>query len=482
MSNSKRPPPGFSAKPNAELDEASLSSMFRMALDDSSQDMFFAQQQQFQQDFQAPAQQQQQQRGFYPPQAFGQQQPPPPAFFQAPAPFVFQPPPQQQQQQQPTDQQQQPGRFPDFKYMKGREIAQIVRNQLRQVETGDEYADDYYFLHFQQRDAGSTAAADNEARGEDNEESVMSMLKSLHESAKPAHPLPAMAKKPLAVPTPNQPDGEKSTTQNALQLQLKWLDKTNALGRTAKSNIRTPKELIQVDADASGLGSGAFNSRGWELRQISLDVANALGQVKDLAQLLEAKQRAVHHPGQEWDPVRQVVSDLQQEQHAACVALAKHMGLVANNNNGDETLVNLLWLPKGRRLLLQAAMVLLPEHQILLMRAASRLMVYFACTTPTAQAKKSREGLELDLKVARVLKDLISKQQSLQEVKQCFQLLLKSNTPESLGFIVSSPGGAEVVKTMLFHGQALADNGGGDAEWSALFQEFIDMAERGIGN
>lgn len=483
--NNKRPPPGFQAKqqPAAlDMDEAALSSMFRMALDDT-QDTFFAQQQRFQQDLPQPPQQQ----GFYapPPQQFAQpppprqQLPPPALFFTPPPPFVFQP---EQQQQQQHNSPQANGRFNDYKYMKGREIAQIVRNQLRQVETGDEYADDYYFLQFQNRDVNLQRQPIESFNEVDEERSVLTMLKSLHEHTKTKQLLPLPALKPKQVPvTPVQQDTQRA--QNALQLQMKWFDKTNVLGRTLKSNIRTPKELIALDNNDATTGGKCFASRGWELRQISLDVANALGQVKDVTQLLLAKRNAMQASGQQgWEQVRVVLKDLESQREAACVLLAKQMGLLDSTSAGDETLVNLLWLPKGRRLALEASEVLLPNHQKLFLQAGNRLMVYFACTTPTAQAKKNREGLELDQKAAQVLKRMLTSMRDLTEVKECFQLLLRSNTAESLAFIVATPGGAEVVKTMLFHGQALADaQQNGDAEWAALFQEFIDMAERGIG-
>ena len=474
-----------------------------------------------QQDF-LRMQQFQQQSG--PPMGYSPQQAPPGSPFQRPMPVSpmiapFQPMPMMQgmpprggmpfvpmhQQMPPFSPQMQPQqetrdlRFKDYERMKGREIAFIVRSQLRTVETGDDFADDFYFLQAKEKarvNPGPSQIADNISNDERPAE-LLKVLKAIQSRSAgetggsvpmiraPVGPLPELS----GGKTPQQEAIERRGKQIATAA-TKWAGVKNVLGRSTKGNLRTPRELIALqeailfdDSNKEGKKE-CFSSAGWNQRRVTMEVADALGEVTDLSRHLKARAAALPAGPMAvgWEYVHEKLRELESQQMQACNALAKSMGLV---DGDDALLLALLWLPKGRRTSIRAMKSLLPEHLVLFLEAAARLLVYFTCTSPdgkTSSEPMEKEKYDLDMLAASALAREYSTQ-SLEECTKCLKMFLESQSPESLRAVIATPGGAQVTKSLLIHGQELSESdeqSDAKARWNEAFSTFISMAEEGI--
>lgn len=394
-------------------------------------------------------------------------------------------------------------RFRDSERMKGREINFVVRTQLRAVETGDEFADDFYHLQsLEKKRASSSQHAHRlgmsgkieEASNDDRPAELLKFLKDLQSKSgnarsgmrtlqAPSGPLPELSK------TVQQEYLEKKNKQN-MNASTKWAGAKNVLGRVVKGNIRTPRELIALqealmsEDDGKRNSNECFSSAGWELRKVSMEVSDLLGEVSDLSRHLKARAAAIPagSGGQGWEFFNEKLSVLEKQQSDACERLARAMGLL---DGDDALLLRLLWLPKGRRTAIKAMNNLLPEHLILFLEAAARLLVYFTCTSPDGKDSSiaaEREKFELDMSCANAIaRDLA--RVDLAEATKCLKLFLDSQSPESLRAVIATAGGALVTKSLLLHGQDLSV-ASTDAElakaWTDAFDIFISMAEEGI--
>jgi len=120
-----------------------------------------------------------------------------------------------------------------------------------------------------------------------------------------------------------------------------------------------------------------------------------------------------------------------------------------------------------------------------MLESVARMLVFFVCTAPDGRNSTDpvqREKAELDTMAAAVLVREFNLC-TLEQVTRCIDLLLAAQTPESLRTVLSTPGGAEVIRSVVVHGQDLADaNSGseGAKTWASSFANFLKMAEEGI--
>ena len=414
--------------------------------------------------------------------------------------------------------------LPDARWMSGREQSQIVRSQMRAVETGDTFADDYYFLTFQDRKRKGTLASSSaplptsSASSTNNKDRPAETLKYLRavRSGTSTRPLGSLGNAAPRKAGPLPELGESRTVllgrigRSAESLRTKsreWVKANSVLGRSTKSNLRTPRELVELHDAAVVLRDGAgehFASGEWQLRASAAVVADLVTEIEDVARVANAvaataEERAAQlgaagpssAPG--WELVTARLQALEAQQLALSERLAEEMGLSGKHEDDDARLLRLLWLPKGRRAMTRAVRCLLPEHVRALLHSASRMLVYFVCTSPDGRNSDNateREKAKLDESVARLLVDEFNAL-TLAEVCTCVELLLASQTPESLRAVMATPGGAEVVRGIIVHGQELADVGTGADEpsatgeadakaWTKAFDAFLAMAEAGI--
>ena len=171
----------------------------------------------------------------------------------------------------------------------------------------------------------------------------------------------------------------------------KWATENQVLGRPAKTNIRTPREILSINQNEGG----GFHDAVWQLRNTAEEVANITLEIIDLNLLLKAKARAipqdVNLEAPEWKDIKNNLSSLERKQEDRCNQLAKEMGVYPT----DETkLLKLIWLPKGRKTAIRAARCLLKEHLLFFLSSSAKLLVYFCCTSPDGRNSKQAEELE----------------------------------------------------------------------------------------
>lgn len=394
--------------------------------------------------------------------------------------------------------------------MKGREIATIVRNQLRSVETGDQYSDDYYFLLLEERRRLNPGMQLLERDKFTNEERPAEMLRLFKQLRAKSSAGEDNAGTSIIVERPSGPlpelPGHRPAQLEAMERRSKinasatnhWAGKKEVLGRLTRSNIRTPRELIALRESIVQGGnvenkSGEDNKKeffaagGWKLRRIVSSVCDTMGEISDVNRLLKAKASALPRGplGPEWDTVRDAMKNLEDAQRASLEKLAAQMGLAGIED--DATLLSLLWLPRGRRAACRATKSLLPEHLLAFLEASFRMLVFFVCTSPdgsNSSDSAEREKAELDDVMAFTLSNCMNESFDLAMCTKSLRLFLASQTPESLRAVVATPGGALVMKGLLLHGQESSDKPGSAApdsmDWTDAFNAFLAMAEEGI--
>jgi len=370
-------------------------------------------------------------------------------------------------------------RIPDFARMSGREIAQIVRAQLSAVRTGDEYVDDFYASQLAARRARAPAPArtipgldmSNDARPA----ATLELLKALHRGE--ALPRGAVrAPRPMSsLPLAPSAAGGGAAAPSRAQHSKAWAETNQVLGKTVKSSIRTPRELIEMQDVGTAAG---FASSTWQLRAAALEAHTLLDRIADNDALLEARVASLNGPL----PVEatEAMRPLEAEQLSLLARLEDVLGL---RKAEDETLMGLLWLNRGRRAVCRAVPCLLPAGLQALLNAAARLLVFFVCTAPDGRNSSDaaqQERAALDASTAALLSHEFARC-ALPQLTHAMELLAASQSPESLRMVLSTPGGAEVVRSIVARGQELADRAdAGAKEWNAALAAFMAMAEEGI--
>jgi len=238
----------------------------------------------------------------------------------------------------------------------------VVRAQLKAVHTGDDFADDFYAiqrkerlsqpLYIQQSSLDATGVADI-----DRPAKTLALLKALHRGELLSESIylpPRSQALPLANNSSFSVFEEKARSQT--EHSQAWATNNQVLGRLAKSNIRTPRELILLhETISSGNDKPSFSSSTWQLRSQVFQVCQLLDEIADTNALLQARAAALPR-GPVPEEMNQAMQPLELAQQALCCRLSIALGLggdPAAKEDGskpdDERLLGLLWVPRGRR-------------------------------------------------------------------------------------------------------------------------------------
>jgi len=278
-----------------------------------------------------------------------------------------------------------------------------------------------------------------------------------------------------------------------------WHETKKVLGHTPKSNLKTPRALINVVPAVDGENEDGsefkvFTTPEWKLRRLAADVADIILEIEDVHRLLQAKVKVLNGnlSGDVADASRSVITELETKQVQMCDKLGTLLGFssvaMGPTELNEVQLRGVLWTNKGRRLVCRAAGCLLPMHHAALIDAVARMMVYFVCLSP--------EGLESDdvLEKEKAQMDTYTAQHlamefsslPMERTTSCLRIFLAAQNPDSLRAVIATPGGAELIRSILMHGQKNSEDLGKDdplaQDWSRAFAEFLKMAEKGISN
>ena len=403
-------------------------------------------------------------------------------------------------------------RIRDTKRMKGAEIFNIIRFQRAAGQSDDTYSDDYYFLKYRER-RQKIALGLMQSPGEEEEEEEKEQ-KTVSAASRPANLLQEMMKMHVegvaaishsvdldaSAPLPELPGVQHAPKEFEVirgKAAESWHKTTNVLGKTVKSNLKTPKSLINFAELQHGDGQDdtqVFNRPEWKVRRLSADVADVILEIEDIHRLLRAKIKSLpqgEHYSQSVNQASQsVLDDLERSQVRLCDKLGTLLGFSSIAEGevklNDMQLRGVIWMNKGRRLLCRAAPCLLPMHHEALMNAVARLMVYFVCMSPDGAESDDaaeREKAEVDLFCAKSLASELTTL-SLAAITQCLHIFVNAQPPEALRAVIATPGGAELVRGILVTGQKMAEAVGAKEDeaalWSSEFAAFIASAEEGI--
>lgn len=401
-------------------------------------------------------------------------------------------------------------RIQDTKRMKGAEIFNIIRLQRSAGQSDDTYSDDYYFLKFREQRQKEALGLVRASQPTDSQETARPTRGS-----RPANLLQEMMKMQVegvaavevgeeevdaGAPLPELPGVEHAPKEFEVirgKAAESWHKTTNVLGKTMKSNLKTPKSLINFsELRSSGMQEEAqvFNRPEWKVRRLSADVADVILEIEDIHRLLRAKIKSLPQGEHYTQAVNQasqgVLDDLERNQVRLCDKLGTLLGFSSIAEGeiklNDMQLRGVIWMSKGRRLLCRAAPCLLPMHHEALMQAVARLMVYFVCMSPDgaeSEDRVEREKAEMDMFCAKSLAAELAAL-PLSGITKCLEIFVNAQPPEALQAVIATPGGAELVRSILVAGQKLAEDTNVEesakAEWSAKFASFIASAEEGI--
>jgi len=384
-------------------------------------------------------------------------------------------------------------RLNNSRFMKGLEQMKIIWSQGSALTSGDLYQDDFYFIRYceeQNRKSMQQASI----RPSD----LLAEMRSLLTTQPPGMnqglvPLPISQIDGLS---DERRDVSKKTL---LRKTAEWHQTNRILGRTARTDLKRPKQLISMgdEEESEHEKPHIFNSPHWILRRSLEDIANQILEIEGMHHLLEAKVRAtMDFSGNAF------AKDLREKQISLCDKLGQLLGypsvidssgaydpkIEVELERGWDDLFVLIWTVKGRKLVLRAIPCLLRPHLRSFLRSFCTNCAYFVCRNPDAQDDNpiEDEQAQLDLRASLVFSSEFRNIKDLQFVTDCLQLMydLFKQSPEVLSVFLHIPAGQEIIRTIMQHGKALAEQRTDStvlSKWQATSSTFLTMMQEAVG-
>jgi len=430
------------------------------------------------------------------------------------APPYYAPPPQPPQNMHMMRQEHMSGRPPlkyaegmilkDMGRMKGWELAKLIKQQATAVQSGDDYSDDYYYLRH----------SENQYQHYESEQPhKIKPTDLLAEMDAVLHKNTFMPQQRHAAPLPLGAVPQVITGSEGLDKKTKeWHETNSVLGRSVKSNLKRPRELIALVAPPTlldeeskeesvkvgSIGGTTFKSQTWVLRGILGQIASVLLEVEDIHRLLQAKVTALRSMASVstgFQASQGIVRELQQKQFNLCDRLGVLLGFPSVMENGVclegktvelvggwDSLFFLIWTPKGRLLVLRSIPCLLQPHLRAILRNMCSYCAYFVCRNPDGQDDAPDAEAILDLKAASVFSDEFKELKDLDFVTECLKLTREvfQKSPQVLSVFVHIPAGQEIIRAILQHGKTLSLSEGVTQQWKSESDRFYKMMQEAV--
>ena len=312
------------------------------------------------------------------------------------------PMPVRQEHRDPRDQ-----RFTDTKRMKHYELKKLVGMQHKGMSSGNPFNDDYYFVRMQEKKALLPSHTSMQQRNlpisnEERPAEILHMLKAIHtgESEDTKQKILEMESQLGQL----LPELASSSAMQGRRLYMEhrqadlaqktaqWQSENQVLGKMAKSNLRTPKTLIDT---GGGLAtSSTFSNDTWQIRKHIAALADAVLEIEDVHRLLKAKATGVmQHLSSE--NIQTALSELEQVQYLRCAKVAGLLGVDEEGGIDDLHVRRLVWLPKGRAMVCRSVASLLEKQLHVFLLCVFRLLAYFVCTGPDQKASPDNFALDM---------------------------------------------------------------------------------------
>eukprot|EP00510_Aplanochytrium_minuta_P000046 CAMPEP_0184028918 /NCGR_PEP_ID=MMETSP0954-20121128/15125_1 /TAXON_ID=627963 /ORGANISM="Aplanochytrium sp, Strain PBS07" /LENGTH=642 /DNA_ID=CAMNT_0026313851 /DNA_START=75 /DNA_END=2003 /DNA_ORIENTATION=+ len=403
-------------------------------------------------------------------------------------------------------------RLNDSFRMKGYELFNMIRIQGSAGQTGDSYTDDFYFHKMAEQKrknassmTGSSSASPDKSADSIRKSDISSRPGALLSEMMVLHNEGVKAIKPSqfdvdmgSTPLPELPGMVRMPKEYEIKRNKaakEWHETQKVLGQNQKSNLKTPRALINFTTESLDEdGAKVFSRPEWKLKKLAAEVADIILEIEDVHRLLRAKVKVLNMniSGDVSAASNSVTAELEAKQVQLCDKLGTLLGFssVADGviSLNQVQLRGILWTNKGRKLLCRAAGCLLPMHHAALIDAVASMMVYFVCLAPEgldSTDKHEREKAEVDMFVAHQMAMEISGL-SLDRTTECLSKFLSTQNPDSLRAVIATPGGAELIRSTLMHGQKKSEETECDStaknKWSETFGKFLSMAEEGVNS
>ncbi|GBG26181.1 Hypothetical Protein FCC1311_024022 [Hondaea fermentalgiana] len=399
-------------------------------------------------------------------------------------------------------------RLRNTKRMSGAELFRIVSHQGMALSSGDEFDDNYYAIKLEEKRQKEYMQSQMGSAQKSRPGDLLAEMQALLSGSAASAMNMLHIRGPLPVSElPGYTNTAQFSKASLVRKTKTWHESNSVLGRSVKTNLKRPRELIAMqqqqqqnsqkqDGSAeekansndktaeskSNGGQGTFQGQIWVMRGILERIARKLFEIEDVHRLLEAKLESVrgdqlrHQHDSDYGDVKNAISTLQQKQLVLCNALGELLGYPSALDeagaydpsvdvelvDGWEALFLLIWTPKGRQLVLRAIPCLLKPHLRSILRTFCTNCAYFVCRNPDGQDEDpvTDEEARIDLLAAATFADEFRHVEDLSFVTKCLELTrtVFEQHPPVLSVFVHIPAGQEVIRTMLQHGKALSGN------------------------
>ncbi len=399
-------------------------------------------------------------------------------------------------------------RLPNSLRMKGWELAMLIKTHQASVRSGADFDDDFYNLKLREKHAKAGYGHQQQSQ-HTRPTDLLAEMQALLQSDGSVRQINANTHGPLPV---QELPGFQSNLSNAI-LESKekhrgeWHSSNQVLGKSVKSNLKRPRELI---ASQKSIGGSGFKTPQWMLRGILGKIADKLLEIEDVHMLLEAKLGSIRYAGAQTNSIgytagEEIVRDLQQKQITLCNRLGELLGFptVIDSQTGAlqedaqvelvggwDALFFLIWSPKGRRLVLRALPCLLRPHLRSFLKIFCQYCAYFVCRNPDGQDEEpvTDEEAKLDLEASRVFSEEISQIKDMEFVTTCLSLThdVFVQSPAVLRVFVHIPAGQDVIRALLQRGKTVSYDASTSTEaagkWNEQSGKFYSIMQAAVAN
>mmetsp|Transcript_8258 Transcript_8258/g.14522 ORF Transcript_8258/g.14522 Transcript_8258/m.14522 type:complete len:600 (-) Transcript_8258:1545-3344(-) len=402
-------------------------------------------------------------------------------------------------------------RMRNTKRMSGADLFRIIRHQQMALSSGDAFVDDYYAIKLAEKKQKDFMQSQMGAAQKSRPADLLAEMQALLSGS------PALAMNMLhhrgPLPMSEMPGYANPAQFSKASLARKtktWHESNNVLGRSVKTNLKRPRELIAMQREGAGKGSegSTFQGQIWIMRGTLEKIARKLFEIEDVHRVLEAKLDTVrgdqmrHQHESDYDAVKNAIGSLQHKQLLLCNALGELLGYPSaidetgeydptkevELTEGWDALFFLIWTPKGRQLVLRAIPCLLKPHLRSILRTFCTNCAYFVCRNPDGQDEDpvTDEEARIDLLAAATFADEFRHVADLEFVTKCLELTrtVFEQNPPVLSVFVHIPAGQEIIRTMIQHGKALSGNyelGSPEQQsWQITSESFYDIMQKAV--
>ncbi|KAF0693733.1 Aste57867_15334 [Aphanomyces stellatus] len=350
-----------------------------------------------------------------------------------------------------------------FKVMNPRDVQFVVQQQLKQIRSSDPFSDDYYFHNYNVKRERAKAVGGGGAL-----------------------PLPSWK---LEHVKPCDPRDASRATKSR-----EWETQNQVLGRTAKSSLYRPRELLNLSGDsddvAAASGDGPVLSRAstpsnsvflndtWAKRQRIDQGMGHLLALQDARHLLDARRINVQQFHQ-MDPSQMDPSlvDLRDKTATLLLDLASVLGVSAGACD-TRVLFAILSVSKGKKLVCRALPLLHPSARFVLFPYLVQFMLAMPID-PTADETTiaDEDRLAQTLVVALLYQQPSPSPAALAE---SLQLALDGQSLHSLSMVLHNRARAELLQALLQKGGAVCAGAADDLKekWLKYQDLFVELASR----